>query len=296
MEIDSFVQKHKNLLDQRLEQLLAASFPFEWNRELFQSAHYALFPSGKRLRPLLALTVIASAKKSVEPLLTPLCALELLHTYSLIHDDLPCMDNDDFRRGKPSLHKAFSEWLALLTGDFLLTFAFETAVQSPQLSNQQKVDLVAVLARQSGCNGMIGGQYLDLHLEGKKVPWQKIRQMYIGKTSSLLSASLEFGVILAGLTDPKDRLALRKLGTYLGIVYQIQDDLFNATSQQALLGKPVGSDCKRKKANALSLLGEQEAKKTLETFSRLALRTFSSCSFSTVLLQEAVQQIFMRRF
>jgi geranylgeranyl diphosphate synthase type II len=184
----------------------------------------------------------------------------MLHTYSLIHDDLPCMDNSDFRRGRPSLHKAYNEGHAVLVGDFLLTFAFELIALSPSLSAEQRNALILVLASSAGGNGMIGGQVMDLANTSQAIDLPTLERLHQKKTGALLTAALEFGGIVAGANQPILH-QLRTLGHKIGHAYQIVDDILDATGTQELLGKPAGIDIANSKQNYVSLLGLQQAQK-----------------------------------
>lgn len=193
---------------------------------LLESASYSL-EGGKRLRPLLTLAVTESHSVPIEKVLQPACAIEMVHTYSLIHDDLPCMDDDDFRRGKPTSHKVFSESHAVLTGDFLLTFAFEILANAPHLTDREKNQLISILALRGGSYGMIGGQILDMQKATDPI------EMYRKKTAALVSASLEFGAILSGAHLPP----YQAIGEHLGLAYQIVDDLIDEDGVSVFYGR-----------------------------------------------------------
>ncbi len=216
----------KELVDQTLEKLLPSQ-----NGPLFEAARYSL-EEGKRLRPLLTLATVQTFEKSIEGALQPSCALEMIHTYSLIHDDLPCMDDDDFRRGRPSLHKAYPESHAILTGDFLLTYAFEVLANAPSLSAKQKNQLIATLALRSGSNGMIGGQVLDI--ENQQTTPKQLLNTHMKKTGALITAALEFGGIIAGQSDLSH---LQAIGEALGLAYQLVDDILDGDGAVSLLGE-----------------------------------------------------------
>lgn len=201
-----------DLFDQTLEELFPAH-----RGSLFEAARYSL-SGGKRLRPRLTLALLETFSQPIEKGLYPAAALEMIHTYSLIHDDLPCMDNDDERRGKPTLHKAYSESHAVLTGDFLLTFAFETLAKAPYLNPTEKIELIACLTQRSGADGMIGGQVLDL-----SGPIDNPEEMYLKKTGALICCALEFGGILSNA----DLVPLQKIGSHLGVAFQLIDDLLD---------------------------------------------------------------------
>jgi len=206
----------KELIEKTLKELIPSE-----EGDLFEAAQYSL-EGGKRLRPLLILTVVETFGCPIENALYPACALEMVHAYSLIHDDLPCMDDDAFRRGKPSLHKKYSEWHAVLTGDFLLTYAFEVVAKAPNLSNEEKNALSNTLARRAGGRGMIAGQMLDLG--GKIIHPDQIKELHQKKTGALITAALEFGGIIAKQTDLS---LLLSIGKHLGLAYQLIDDILD---------------------------------------------------------------------
>lgn len=189
---------------------------------LIEACRYAVLGGGKRFRPQLVLATASLYQIPLKKALLPACALELIHTYSLIHDDLPCMDNDDFRRGKPSLHKVYGESSALLAGNFLLTYAYEILATAPSLSSKQRVDLILTVSNAIGLNGLLGGQELDLMLTGEQVDTATLEDLYQRKTVCLISASIEFGLIIAGVSDRKP---LRNVGEKIGLLFQLLDDI-----------------------------------------------------------------------
>lgn len=280
--ISSFIETHVKLLSDKLDQLIQEK-PFMYHNPLFQAARYSIFSSGKRLRPLLLLATATAYEVSLEKSIIPACVLEMVHTYSLIHDDLPCMDNDDYRRGKPSLHKVYPEGHALLTGNFLLTYAFQLLCESPLLTDKQKLKLINLLAKSAGSEGMIGGQVVDIASEGKKIDWETLEFMHLGKTASLIIASLEMGGII-GEAPKKDMLALHTAGKYLGLAFQIQDDLDDSKEKK-------GSDLKKEKATALSLLEPEKTKFLLSQFYNLAFKSLESLSKPAPLLQEMAKTL-----
>jgi geranylgeranyl diphosphate synthase type II len=219
--------------------------------ELQRASLYAL-EGGKRVRPLLMLATVASfSPKSLKKAFLPAACLELIHTYSLIHDDLPCMDDDDFRRGRKSLHKAFPEWLALLTGDFLLTYAFEAISSDRELSSEEKSELILVLSSRCGGSGMIGGQIEDMMFQGKKISLEQLKKMQEKKTGFLFMAAMEFGAILCHISLPQRKM-LVSFGETIGLAYQIIDDLADHLDTK-------GSDLLLEKATWISLLGKEKA-------------------------------------
>jgi geranylgeranyl diphosphate synthase, type II len=282
VDIESFLQSCTRLIEDRLHALIPRSSDALY-AALFDAARYSLFSGGKRLRPLLAL---ASAHTFGAPLykaLDPACALECIHTYSLIHDDLPCMDNDDMRRGKPTLHRVYPEWHALLTGDYLLTYAFEMIAQSNALSDGEKVDLLFVLANRSGAHGMIGGQMIDLLSQGVTIDPAMMQQMHAHKTACLISASLECGAIVAQ-ASPQDRTLIRECGMQIGIAFQIADDILDA----------VCVDEKGQKATAVSTLGHDEARRCKDTLLAEALSSLASLSVPAPYLEALFEKLVHR--
>jgi geranylgeranyl diphosphate synthase type II len=221
------------------------------------AANYSLFSGGKRLRPLLAVITYQAFYGKGDKIFKPAAALELIHTYSLIHDDLPAMDNDDYRRGQPTLHKVVNEGIAILTGDFFLTFAFELLASDPQLSDAEKIQLIQILSRRSGANGMIGGQLLDIEPHFNS----DIETIHELKTSNLLVASLEFGALLAGQKELKE---IAKFGFLLGFAFQIADDILDVTDPFQKHGKQVSSDTSNQKITSLSLFGLEGAQKKVK--------------------------------
>jgi geranylgeranyl diphosphate synthase type II len=231
---------------------------------IFEAARYSLLAPGKRWRPLL--TLATAATFGVDPLtaLDPACAIEMIHTYSLIHDDLPCMDDDDLRRGKPTLHKVYGEGMATLAGDYLLTFAFEVIANAP-LGREQRLQMIKSIASRSGAPGMISGQAIDIESEGKEIDEETLLQMHFGKTGALFTACLEIGSLAAGY--PSTPL-LQSIGNELGLAYQYQNDLFDATSTTAVLGKTSGADAIKKKPTAISLFGIGGTQEKLQILQR----------------------------
>ncbi len=214
-----------------LNDTLAKLLPKEGD-SLTEAALYSL-EGGKRFRPLLTLAVVEAFGMDLKRALIPACAIELIHTYSLIHDDLPCMDDDDMRRGKATLHKAYSESLAVLTGDFLLTFAFESLATAPLLSQEEKNSLITILAKRSGRVGMIGGQVLDIDLQETKVDWEDLKVVHMKKTGALITAALEFGAVLSS----EDLAPFQRIGENLGLTFQLTDDLIDRDGCYLLLGE-----------------------------------------------------------
>lgn len=232
-----------------------------------EAMRYSLLGGGKRIRAALVLEFARLCGVSEETAMPFACAVEMIHAYSLIHDDLPCMDDDDFRRGKPSCHKQFGEARALLAGDGLLTLAFETAVSAP-LPGEICARAVGELARAAGYQGMVGGQMLDLEAENHKISLEALQSLYKMKTGALLRVSALLGCI-AGQT-PAFEAAAKAYTDALGITFQISDDILDVTSSMEKLGKPVGSDAQNNKTTYVTLLGLDGARREAERQTALA--------------------------
>jgi len=257
MKTQDLITPHLDLIELRLHEIIPAiDAPHSL---LFEAARYSLLLPAKRFRPLLLLAVLDDFDCPLEWGIDPACALEMVHTYSLIHDDLPCMDDDELRRGKPTLHKVYDEAQAILTGDYLLTYAFEVLANAPHLSAEKKLSLTRLLSSRAGGDGMIGGQVIDILYEGKSIDSETLKLMFSKKTAALLAVSLEFGAVIANL-NTEDQKHLQKAGIALGVGYQYIDDLLDATGDEKDLGKPVGSDVYNEKASSLTLYSEQETR------------------------------------
>jgi geranylgeranyl diphosphate synthase type II len=228
-----------------------------------RAARYSLLAGGKRIRPLLTLAFARALGGDATQAIPFACAVEMVHTYSLIHDDLPCMDDDDIRRGRPSCHKAFGEATALLAGDALLTLAFEQIGKAPQTHGTDPAACAracAILAECAGVSGMVHGQTMDLANEGKTVSAAVLRQTYLEKTSALLRAACLLGAVSAGCTE-QQYAAAKQYANELGLAFQIVDDVLDVTADEAVLGKPVGSDAEQEKTTYVTLYGLEAAQR-----------------------------------
>lgn len=233
--------------------------PFSGTEEIiYESARYSLLAGGKRLRPILFLEfakIFGADKESAMPYA---CALEMIHTYSLIHDDLPCMDNDEFRRGMKTNHMVYGEAIALLAGDALLNRAYEIMLRASVNKGSNAVNAMYCIASNSGIEGMVGGQVIDLVSEGIDISGETLIDMYSKKTCGLLRAACEGGAAFAG-ADHTVLQTVREYATQLGIAFQIRDDILDVTATEAELGKPVGSDSKNDKHTSLAYMSIEEA-------------------------------------
>lgn len=258
---------------------------------LQEAMRYSLLAGGKRIRPVLVLEACRICGGEVEKALPFACAVEMIHTYSLIHDDLPAMDNDDLRRGRPTNHKEFGEAAAILAGDALLTEAF-FALSQAELPPDRIVQAVACLSAQAGHLGMVGGQALDMEEKKRTVP--ELEQLQSLKTGALLQAAAELGCIAAGGT-PQQRQGLRVYAEKLGRAFQIRDDMLDVMGEQAQLGKPIGSDAELGKSTFAALLGLKACAGLVEELTAQAaqaLAPFEARGFLVWLAQQLAQRSF----
>jgi geranylgeranyl diphosphate synthase type II len=251
-ELSGYLKSRLSLVEAALKSCVPKAEP----RRLHDAMRYSLLAGGKRLRPLLVMASAEACGASAKSVLGAACAFECLHTYSLIHDDLPAMDDDDLRRGKPTSHKAFDEATAILAGDALLTLAFELMASSRGKASEA----LRVFAQASGSRGMVGGQMADIQAEGRRVGPAQLKAIHAGKTGALIRAAVECGAILAGAPQAR-RQALAAFGSHIGLAFQVADDILNVTGDAAKLGKKTGSDAGRGKATYPSLFGLEKSRK-----------------------------------
>lgn len=288
MSLDQYLKAKATLIEEELDRLVPEqSQPFN---QLFQAARYSLLGGGKRLRPILALATCEALGGDEKAALVPACALEMVHTYSMIHDDLPCMDDDDFRRGKPSLHRAFPEAHAVLAGDYLLTYAFETIATAPNLTPQQIVKLVASLSKNAGGDGMIAGQIMDIEANGQHL--EDINTIYRYKTGALISAAVEFGGIIAGASQKQLKL-LSQYAHEIGLAFQIVDDLLDVSV--AKRGNHSSSDASNGKTTYLTLLGPERSHRTAESLLQSALDRLQALPLKTSRLEDLSVRLVQRQ-
>jgi len=244
--MEDYLKRASLRVNDALEKFLPAEN--EAPSDLHKAVRYSTFAGGKRLRPALALASFEACHGEGDDILLAACALEMTHTFSLIHDDLPCMDDDDFRRGRPTNHKIFGEALAILAGDSLLVYAFEL------LARTKRPECIATLARALGTKGMLGGQVVDIQSEGKKVGLETVNYIHRHKTAALIEASLVLGAQLAGAGDDVVR-GLGAFGNRIGLAFQIVDDILDLEQTTEALGKDAGSDLEKGKATYPAVVG-----------------------------------------
>ncbi|WP_198262649.1 (2E,6E)-farnesyl diphosphate synthase [sulfur-oxidizing endosymbiont of Gigantopelta aegis] len=269
MQLKQLTQDYQQRVDQALETILQNSSNIA--PELHQAMHYSVFNGGKRVRPLLVYLTGMALNIAPEKQDAAACAVELIHCYSLVHDDMPAMDDDDLRRGKPTCHKQFSEATALLTGDALQTLAFEVLGKNTQIDAEQIVATINALAHASGAAGMAAGQAIDLAATGQQLSLQQLKLMHEHKTGALIHASVKMGALCAPETSATELAALEQYANNIGLSFQIKDDILDIESDTETLGKQQGADISLNKATYPALLGLAGAKEMAQQCHQNAL-------------------------
>ncbi|MDF2939518.1 MAG: geranyl transferase [Gammaproteobacteria bacterium] len=263
---------------------------------LYQAMSYSVLNGGKRLRGMLVYAVGEALNAPMSELDIAACAVEMIHAFSLIHDDLPAMDDDNLRRGKPTCHIAFDEACAILAGDALQTLAFQILSQnnSPDFKADTRLKMIEALSIASGADGMAGGQEIDVHAAGKKLNLQELQYMHQLKTGRLISASIELGCLAAQREQPPIRAALLDYAEQIGLAFQIQDDILDITSENSILGKSVQKDLKQNKPTYPSLLGLEEAKQQAKLAHESAINSLAPLGESANMLRAIADYIVQR--
>lgn len=292
MDVNTYLQEKGQTVHNHLTKLVEEKgLPQD---SLYRAAKYSLMAGGKRLRPILAIATAESFGCETQKILNAACALELIHTYSLIHDDLPCMDDDDLRRGKPTLHKVYPEAHAILAGDYLLTYAFEVIATDEALTDAQKVKLITTLSQNAGGQGMIGGQVMDIEAEDRQIPVEELQCIHRNKTGAMITASVIFGGIVAGVTEQQLE-TLKLYGGDIGLAFQIIDDVLDVTQSEEVLGKTAGSDIANKKSTYVSLMGLEQAHATAHSLLRSAQERLKSLPITSTTLDDLSSYIVNRQ-
>lgn len=260
---------------------------------IFEAMRYSLFAGGKRLRPIMLMAAADAVGGEGSRYLNVACGLEMIHTYSLIHDDLPAMDNDDYRRGKLTSHKVFGDGMAILAGDALLTEAFTTMLSQPDVDPRILLTVIKEISAAAGAKGMIGGQVIDLSSEGKMIDLETVELMHQGKTGALFQAALRAGAQLAGAENWQVE-ALTEYAQQFGLAFQITDDILDVTGSEEKIGKPVGSDIRNHKATYVTLYSLAEAKEMAKETVDKALAAVSKFGAEADVLREMVRSLLTR--
>lgn len=278
------------LIEERLKGLFAGQKP---HGDIYPAMEYSLLAGGKRLRPVLTLEVCRMCGGQAETALPLACAVEMVHTYSLIHDDLPAMDNDDLRRGKPTNHKVYGEATAILAGDGLLTAAFGVIAQARELTEAQRLAAVQALSAAAGPQGMVGGQMLDMEGEKRPLSQAETEELQQLKTGALIACAARMGCIAAGAGETLTQ-AVEEYAQKLGLAFQVRDDILDVTATTQTLGKSIGSDARSGKTTFVTLLGLERCQQWVEQLSQEARQALEPCpnsQFLCALAGELAQRI-----
>lgn len=292
MTLPDFFEEDLQVVDAALERFLpsAATAP----ASIHEAMRYSVFAGGKRIRPILCLEAARIFTSDVTPALGPACAIEFIHTYSLIHDDLPPLDNDDLRRGKPTCHKKFGEAIAILAGDALLTLAFATIGATPVNADLRVKILIEVAASAGTVKGMVGGQVADLEAEGKGVGPETLEYIHRSKTAALIRSSVTAGAICAGAPEA-DVARLRHFGETVGWAFQVTDDILDVEESSAALGKTAGKDITQQKATYPSVFGLERSHQIANDLSAQAIAALESYADRASRLRQIAQFLLHRR-
>lgn len=281
-----------------IETLLREYLPAQegYQKIIMEAMEYSLMAGGKRLRPMMmreVYSLFGGTGKVIEPFMA---AIEMIHTYSLVHDDLPAMDNDEYRRGRKTTHVVYGEDMGILAGDALLNFAFETAFRAFELCPEESLKIgnaLKVLGHKSGIYGMIGGQVVDVKETGKAAEKDVLDTIYEWKTSALIEASMMVGAILAGATKEEVE-TVEKVASNIGIAFQIQDDILDVSSTEEVLGKPIHSDEKNNKTTYVTLFGIEKASKIVEEMSKEAIECLHKLPGTNAYLEDLILSLIHR--
>lgn len=289
--LKTYLETSKQSIEQWLSTVLHSPIP-EYKR-LYEAMNYSLLQGGKRIRPILTKAVLDAMKVDASLYKEFLCALECIHTYSLIHDDLPAMDNDDYRRGNLTNHKVYGDGMAILAGDGLLTYAFQLCSENTTASDEQKIKAIQCLATAAGPEGMVGGQAFDLLSEGKHIPLEELKVLHSGKTGALFNAAIELGLILSN-ADQAKYAAYMTYANCLGLLFQITDDILDVTGTIEELGKTPGSDIRQDKSTYVSLLGLDEARNEAHAVAQKAHAALATIEDDTHILSAIIDYLMDR--
>ncbi len=290
MELKDNLKKYKEIVDRNLVKYLPNGIP----SNLFNSMEYSLVAGGKRIRPILLLVVCDKYGISRDISIPVAVSIEYIHTYSLIHDDLPSMDDDDYRRGKLTNHKVFGEATAILAGDGLLTEAFNIVANINNLNDRTKIEIIKILSHASGPNGMIKGQVLDIENEGKLINESTLMEIHENKTGKLLLAPLLIAALLCNF-DEREKKGISDFGRFLGLTFQITDDIIDCCGKFEETGKLVGSDEKKDKATYVSIHGLESAKNIAKDYIEKGITSLRESNIDIIFLDELITYLLNRK-
>lgn len=294
MDIKKEIAEHTSQVEEIIKKYLPEETGYQ--KTVMEAMNYSFLAGGKRLRPMLmqeTYRLFGGTSDIIEPFMA---AIEMIHTYSLIHDDLPAMDNDDYRRGRKTTHVVYGEAMGILAGDALLNFAFETACKGlmQDVGNPAVARAVQILAQKAGIFGMLGGQVVDVESEGQPLEQEKLDFIYDLKTGALIEASMLIGAVLAGASEEEQQVILQ-VAKDVGLAFQIQDDILDVTSDIETLGKPIGSDEKNHKTTYVTIRGLEQSRKDVEEISERAIEGVASLSEKNIFLNELIRYLIHRK-
>ena len=294
MDIKKEIAEHTSQVEEIIKKYLPEETGYQ--KTVMEAMNYSFLAGGKRLRPMLmqeTYRLFGGTSDIIEPFMA---AIEMIHTYSLIHDDLPAMDNDDYRRGRKTTHVVYGEAMGILAGDALLNFAFETACKGlmQDVGNPAVARAVQILAQKAGIYGMLGGQVVDVESEGQSLEREKLDFIYDLKTGALIEASMLIGAVLAGASEEEQQVILQ-VAKDVGLAFQIQDDILDVTSDIETLGKPIGSDEKNHKTTYVTIRGLEQSQKDVEEISERAIEGVASLSEKNIFLNELIRYLIHRK-
>lgn len=279
------------------EGVVSAFLPVEegYQRNIMEAMNYSVLAGGKRLRPLMMYETYNMFGGESEVIKPFMAAMEMIHTYSLVHDDLPAMDNDEYRRGKLTTHAKYGHAMGVLAGDALLNYAFETAASAFDLEEDPRrtAKALQILAQKAGIYGMIGGQVVDVEASGKSIEQERLDFIYALKTGALLEASMMIGAVLAGASEEEVE-SIGRVALDVGLAFQIRDDILDVTSTLEMLGKPINSDDKNEKTTYVTLKGLEQASREVEEISNRALEALKSLPYENEFLMELIKSLIYR--
>jgi geranylgeranyl diphosphate synthase type II len=293
MDLKRYLVARQKEVDRALDRFLPkASVP---PATIHKAMRYSLFAGGKRLRPILCLAAVEACGGKTSAALPQACALECIHTYSLIHDDLPSMDDDDLRRGRATCHKVFGDGIAILAGDALLTIAFEIATSATEVSRYDLRDIFREIAEAAGSQKLIAGQVADLEAEGRRINRAQVRSIHQNKTAALLTASVRLGAMAAN-ASAKQLAAITAFGRALGLAFQVIDDILDVTQTSEKLGKSAGKDLAAKKATYPAVIGLEKSRAEARRLTRQAHAALESLGENAVVLRALADHLLQREY
>jgi len=295
IKIEQYLDERKTLVDKALQKFMPR--PSGLASDVINAMNYSLFAGGKRVRPILCMAGAEAVGGSTDSVVPVACAIELIHTYSLIHDDLPVMDNDDLRRGKPTNHKVFGEAVALLAGDGLLTLAFNLMAgygAEKEVEKKALLRVIDLIASAAGYKGMVGGQVVDITYEGKEPDPSVVEYIHRHKTAALIAASVTAGTILAGGNKDEEK-SINRYGQQIGLAFQIADDILNIQGDRKIMGKGTGSDKEKGKITYPSVFGTAESTKIQKELIKNAIESLKGFDNRAEPLRDLARYIINRK-